>query len=296
MKIRSQRAGFVKWVLATACLLGSAHSAAAFELKPYKDRLFAYPRTLQSKDGGKYRIVDYRELRDINGRDQIPEKRVKRKYVDYAARRATRQASLSTQAGAISYFFAGNTRAPRVVTVYIHGIGGSGKQGVNDHSFGGNFNRIKMLMLKNNGLYLSPDAEAYGSGVAQRISAVIQKHTRNFGNRRVVLACGSQGGEICHRLADNATIAPQLAGILFLGSFWSEKYLTSLAVTAGVPTFIGHGSNDTVFAIENMERFYNQIRETGSPVQMVRFETGTHGTPLRMTDWRRTINWMMAHK
>jgi hypothetical protein len=26
----------------------------------------------------------------------------------------------------------------------------------------------------------------------------------------------------------------------------------------------------------------------------VRFETGTHGTPIRMTDWRETLNWMLA--
>ena len=31
---------------------------------------------------------------------------------------------------------------------------------------------------------------------------------------------------------------------------------------------------------------------SGSP--LVRFETGTHGTPIRMTDWRDILNWMLA--
>jgi len=28
--------------------------------------------------------------------------------------------------------------------------------------------------------------------------------------------------------------------------------------------------------------------------RFVRFETGTHGTPIRMTDWRETLNWMLS--
>jgi hypothetical protein len=26
----------------------------------------------------------------------------------------------------------------------------------------------------------------------------------------------------------------------------------------------------------------------------VRFEAGNHGTPIRMTDWRETLNWMLS--
>ena len=30
------------------------------------------------------------------------------------------------------------------------------------------------------------------------------------------------------------------------------------------------------------------------PARFVRFETGTHGTPIRMIDWRDTLNWMLS--
>jgi hypothetical protein len=30
------------------------------------------------------------------------------------------------------------------------------------------------------------------------------------------------------------------------------------------------------------------------PVRFVRFETGTHGTPIRMVDWRAVLNWMLS--
>ena len=56
------------------------------------------------------------------------------------------------------------------------------------------------------------------------------------------------------------------------------------------------GSRDSVFPIEKMEAFYRSVRKAapGYPIRMVRFETGSHGTPIRMTDWRETINWMLA--
>ena len=52
------------------CAVGYAH---ALELKPFKDDLFAYPATLSTGDGGAYTVIDYREMRDINQRDEVPD-------------------------------------------------------------------------------------------------------------------------------------------------------------------------------------------------------------------------------
>ena len=59
---------------------------------------------------------------------------------------------------------------------------------------------------------------------------------------------------------------------------------------------LAQGSRDKVFPPEKMEAFYRAIRarSPGYPVRMVVFETGSHGTPIRMTDWRETINWMLS--
>ena len=61
-----------------------------------------------------------------------------------------------------------------------------------------------------------------------------------------------------------------------------------------MPVYIGHGSRDTVFPVDTVEAFYAALRKSGYPVRMARFETGTHGTPIRMTDWRSVLNWMLA--
>ena len=63
---------------------------AAMEITGHKDKLFALPAILEQSADGAFQIIDYREMRDINGRDQIVERRVKRNYVDLSVRRKTR--------------------------------------------------------------------------------------------------------------------------------------------------------------------------------------------------------------
>ncbi len=93
-------------------------------------------------------------------------------------------------------------------------------------------------------------------------------------------------------------IVKHLGGLLLLGSMWDENFFSSPAFKARVPLFFGQGSHDVVFAIDKQEAFYRSILAAAPsyPVRFVRFETGTHGTPIRMTDWRGTINWMLAQK
>ena len=104
------------------------------------------------------------------------------------------------------------------------------------------------------------------------------------------------GGGLCWLLAKNAQIAPRLSGLILLGSHWDDTFLGSAAFKRKVPVFFGQGSKDTVFPVDKQEAFFRQIRtkSPGYPARFVRFETGSHGTPIRMTDWRETLNWMMA--
>ena len=87
-----------------------------------------------------------------------------------------------------------------------------------------------------------------------------------------------------------------MSGLLLLGSVVDEDFKGSAAFKKKVPVFFGHGSHDTVFPVENQEAFFRSLRagKGGYPARFVRFETGTHGTPIRMTDWRDTLNWMLS--
>lgn len=276
-------------------LVLSTGIAGAQALKPYKDDLFAYPAVLSSEAGGGYLVVDYSEARDIDKRDQVPERRVRSAYVSTGVRKAQKDLTLNTAAGTIRHFAVGKTDSARFITIYLHGQGGSRKQGVDDFTFGGNFNRIKNLMVANGGLYLSPDFSDFGGQGASEIAALIAHYRETSPNAKVFVACGSMGGALCWQLASDKSTAGQLSGLLLLGSLWDEGFLSSAAFKAKVPVFFGHGSRDTVFAVDKQEAFFRSIaRSSGYPVRFVRFESGTHGTPIRMTDWRETLNWMIA--
>ena len=286
----------LRTILLATLLLAAPALARAAELAQYKDDLFAYPATLSSADGGDYRVVDYREMRDINERDELPERRVKRDYVSLGVRSEQQDLKLQSDVGDVRFYAVGKQERASIVTVYLHGKGGSRKQGVDDFTFGGNFNRIKNLMVDNDGLYLSPDFTDFDEKGAAEVAALIEHYAAASPSAKLFVACGSMGGYICWKLAADGRIAARLSGLMLLGSVFDEDFPTTPAFKRKVPVFFGHGSHDIVFAIDKQEAFYRSLRSAkgGYPTRFVRFETGTHGTPIRMTDWREVLNWMLS--
>jgi pimeloyl-ACP methyl ester carboxylesterase len=282
--------------LSLICLTALAGApASAQTLGPHKDELFAYPATLSEKGGGAYRVIDYQELRDVNERDEVPERRVRRDYVSLGVRSQQKELKLQTGAGTLRFVAVGKQAGASMIVLYLHGQGGSRRQGVDDFTFGGNFNRVKNLVAAAGGLYLSPDFSTFGTKGAAEIAALIAHYREKSPAAKVFVACGSMGGALCWKLAQDQTTAQSLGGLLLLGSLWDDAFLSSPAYRAKVPVFFGHGSKDTVFPVASQETFYRKLRAGGYPAQFVRFETGTHGTPIRMSDWRQTLNWMLAN-
>lgn len=283
-----------------ACLISllflSVSSADALELKPFKDDLFAYPATLSTGDNGTYTVLDYREMRDINQRDEVPEKRVHAQYTDPGVRKVQQDLMLKTDAGDVRHIAVGKTEGAAIIVLYLHGQGGSRKQGVDDFTFGGNFNRIKNLMAENGGLYLSPDFPDFGDRGAAQVAALIDHYAEKSPGAKIFVACGSMGGILCWKLAAQNDTGRRIDGLLLLGSLWDESFLSSPAFRRHVPVFFGQGSKDPVFPVEKQEAFFRSIiaRSKAYPTRFVRFETGTHGTPIRMVDWRGTLNWMLS--
>ena len=282
------------------CLLGLVASlmlpasARADLLAPFKNDLFAYPRTLAVQDDGRHLTVDYRKQRDIHQRDEVPERRAKSAYIDRSPSRSQKDLMVATDVARVPHMIVGTPQNARFIVVYLYGQGGNRKQGMNDFTFGGNFNRIKNLAVRNGGLYITTDFSDFGATGAKQVSSLISYYATSSPNAKIYIACGSMGGGLCWRLTDDADVAPRLGGLLLFGSHWDEKFLSSRAFERRVPVFFGHGSDDTVFPVENQERFFRSIlrRTPDYPARFVRFESGSHGTPIRMSDWRTTLNWM----
>ena len=290
--------------LAIAVIMGLlfASSAQALQLKPYKDKLFAYPGILESKYGGAFLRVDYDEMRDINGRDAIPQRKVQSKYVSRKPNWSQTTQKLTVAGKKLQYVAVGKTRGKaNMIVIYIHGRGGNRHQGVNDVTFGGNFNRIKNLMHRNGGLYLSPDFSDFEKRGRDEIRALITHSLTTSPNAKVFVACGSMGGEICWQFLADSHAASLVDGLLFLGSHPNEKFFSSPVFKAPskyVPLYFGHGTNDSVFDWEDQAQFFLRVKsfKPDYPIRLVLFETGSHGTPIRMTDWRDILNWMLARR
>lgn len=283
-------------VLAASMFAFAPGRAAAELVAPFKDKLFAYPARLAEADGGRHITVDYREERDIDGRDEVPERRVWSHYVDLGVRRAQKDLTAATDAGRIAHMAVGRAEKARFIVVYLHGQGGSRRQGMDDMTFGGNFNRLKNLAARNDGLYLTLDFSDFGAGGARQVSSLVGAYAARSPGAPVFVACGSMGGGLCWRLADDAALAPRLGGLILLGSHWDDGFFSSRAFGRKVPLFFGHGGNDRVYPVARQEEFFRAIlkRAPDYPARFVRFETGSHGTPIRMSDWRAVLNWMAA--
>lgn len=277
-------------------LISCVSTAGAAELAPFKDALFAYPGILEQTDGGRRLVIDYNEQRDINGRDLEPERRVRREYVSLKPKGAQKDVTLETAGGRLNFIATGRQAGASIIVAYLHGKGGDRRQGQNDNRFGGNFNRIRNLMLLNDGLYLTPDFSGFGDTGKGQVKAILETAMAASPKAKVFVACGSMGGFICHRLAADEGFAPKLSGMLLLGSFPDPDFQNTPFFKNQIPLFIGHGGADKASPVSNIESFYAAIRKASPsyPVWLHRFETGSHGTPVRMSDWRLILNLMLA--
>lgn len=290
----------VRLGLGLALLLAIAAPAAALRLPPMKDDLFRFPGILETKDDGDFVVVDYQKQRDLYGRDEIPERKAKWNYVSTGVDWRQGHYDYVGGGGRKLRYVAVGSQAKRasMIVIFLHGQDGTRFLGADDWNFGGNFNRIKNMTVSAGGVYLSPDFTDFGPKGAEDIKALITIFAGRSPGAPIFLACGSFGGQICWAMAKDPQVAGLLSGLLLMGSTKDEAFFNSPALKSGgrvIPIYFGHGSDDAVFDWNVQAAFFEELRRRvpGYPAKFVLFKTGTHGTPIRMTDWRQTINWML---
>lgn len=292
MVLRGCRFG---WAMGLAVLAGlPAHGQT---LPPYKDSEFAYPPVVMSEFGGDYRLFAYDGARqELTPRPPARGMRIGPQYEKLGVNRAQSDLTVKTTAGPVKHVAVGAQQGARLIVVWAHGAGGNRRQGVDDYSASGNFNRLKNLVVEAGGLYLSPDFSGFDEKGARQVGGLIAHYAAASPGAPVFIACGSMGGAVCYWLAEDPAIAARLGGLLLLGTYPDETFLQSAAFQRRVPVLIGQGTEDKVYPVEWMESFFASLRlaAPGYPVKIVLFSKGTHGSPIRMVDWRETINWMLS--
>jgi dienelactone hydrolase len=277
-----------------ACAVGTALALPlqAAPLKPFKDELFSYGIVLETADDGDYRVVDYQKMRDLHARDQEPERRVKRAYVSLGVKREQVNETIDTGNRPLDVMRVGAAAGAAFTVIFIHGRGGDRRLGANDWSFGGNFNRLKNLAVDNGGVYYAPSMRSFDDAGVADIAGLIAYARQQSPDRPVVLACASMGSFICWGLTRNPQAVGALKGMMIMGGPTDPAFSKSAAYKKKLPIFFSHGSDDTVYAAAGQIAFYRSLKKANYPSRFVLFQTGSHGTPVRMTDWRDALNWI----
>ncbi|ANM04308.1 alpha/beta hydrolase family protein [Rhizobium phaseoli] len=280
--------------LSAAMLSSGGPAQAAGALAPFKDELFSKQTVLQTGDDGAFEVVDYDEMRDINGRDQVPQKRVQQKYVALGIRKAQVDETLSLDGISLDVTRVGPAQNAAFTVIFIHGRDGDRRLGANDYSFGGNFNRLKNLAAGNGGVYYSPTVKSFDSNGVAAIAGLIRYASAQSPGRPVILSCASMGSQVCWGIARDEASVQRLKGMLIMSGVTDPDFTRSAFYKAKLPLWFAHGSRDPVYAASDQQALFEKLHKAKYPARFTLFQTGNHGTPIRMVDWRRVLNWILA--
>jgi dienelactone hydrolase len=275
-------------------MFASADFSAADTLPPFKDDLFSAQTTLQTENGGAFDVIDYDEMRDINGRDQIPEKRTQQKYVSLGIRKLQNNETLSLDGVNLDVARVGPSAGAAFTVIFIHGRNGDRRLGVNDYTFGGNFNRLKNLVAGNGGVYYAPSVKTFDSDGVTAVKGLIRYASAQAPGRPIILTCASMGSQICWGATRDAETVKRLKGMVIMSGVADPDFMKSAFYKAKLPLWFAHGSRDPTYAAADQQALFETLIKSRYPTHFTLYQTGNHGTPIRMIDWRQTLNWILA--
>jgi len=240
----------------------------------------------------------YHKQNHLNGWDEFAGKKAKDDRVQLIPSQQKRDLKITLSSGTLDTFEIGNANQPDFGVIFIHGGGGDKTLGANEWSFGGNFNRLQNLVVRNNGVYYSPTVTHDKTGVTIIGNLIDFIHSKNP-KAQVIVACGSAGGAICTGLEESEKYAPRLGGIIHVGSANAPNdIIKTPAFKYNVPTLFSHGSYDPVMSWEAMKTRYDALKKAKPkyPTQFFLYHGGIHGTPIRMIDWRENLNFILQYQ
>lgn len=280
---------------------GLSSATGEFQLAPYKDEHFAYERIIKTDYGGDFVMVEFTEERDINGRDEVPLKKAFDKMVDLSVNEHKQDLTFERSMPPFRYLAVGKAEGgAKVVVIFMHGWHGDRTLAMEDLRFGGNFNRLKNLMVQNDGVYISPDFTGFGVIAKNQMHALMAHQAKISPGAAIILGCASTSCKVLYRLLEDPETAALLSGVVLFGGGKYEPFLKSPVFkdpTKWVPIYIGHGSKDKTNNWVTLEVFFKKMKKAqpNYPVHYDLFVGGVHGTPIRMADWRQVINRMLAY-
>jgi pimeloyl-ACP methyl ester carboxylesterase len=202
--------------------------------------------------------------------------------------------AISVEGRALEVGRVGPASGQAFTVIFIHGRGGDRRLGMNDYTFGGNFNRLKNLAVANGGTYYAPSVRSFDENGVADVAALIADAAKKSGGKPVVLTCASMGSFICYGISRDKAAVANLKGMAILGGAVDPDFPKSAFAKARKPVWFTHGSADKVYSVDQQATIFRTLLKAGEPARFTRYETGSHGTPVRMTDWRAVLNWILS--
>jgi hypothetical protein len=152
--------------------------------------------------------------------------------------------------------------------------------------------------VRNGGAYLSADYAWSKRKAKRQIAALIDAYAENSPGAPIILVCASMGARPCWELLDDPATAARIDGAIMIAGVSDSGFARSVTVrdpARWIPIYMAHGNNDTQVNWRRQEKLFREIKSAAPdyPIKLAVFDTGTHRAPLRMTDWRLAINWML---
>lgn len=205
--------------------------------------------------------------------------------------------TITTNGRTYKYLATGALKGGSNMTViFLHGRGGDRHLGFSDKKFEGNFKKVKDLMYRNGGIYVSTDVtnfEDKGTKDLTRLISYFKNKTKN----KVVVSCSSMSSFLCWELAKHEKTADMIDGLVFMGGFPDPEYLASgkLKVPENKPAiYFSHGDRDSIYSWRYVDRYSRALRRKSPryPVKYSLVKGGKHNDPLKKINWFRVLNWM----
>src|SRR4051794_32723030 len=103
------------------CIFNVFGVAQAQMIAPYKDDLFKNGQIFETRDRSAFKRIDYNEMRDINGRDEIPVAKAKSEYVDLAPLNEQREIVINYGEHQMETYEVGTPKNAKFAVIFVHG-------------------------------------------------------------------------------------------------------------------------------------------------------------------------------
>lgn len=273
-----------------------------FQLKWFKDEIYSNIWILEMKLNWAWRLLDYSQKVYIDQRDKVAWEIVKDEFIDRKTEKFVQQQTVEIEKWKkFNYYEVKDSSEPdeekQVLVMYLHWHWWNKAQWMNNESFWWNFNRIQNLMIENHWVYITTDVELWSRESLVNHIILIEKLRWQYPKAKIIIAWASNWWVFLWQLIDSSRINRFIDWTIFLWTLldtqhWSKWY--NFMIQNWIPLYIWHWTHDHN-PYQEKENFIKIFNEQWWSWKVDIFNNWVHWTPIRMIDWKETINWILKN-